>query len=149
MPAYRCTNTHTLDQNGFSLIEVLIALFVLSVGILGVATMQTVAIKGNANANRLSESTDWAADRAERFFAMDYDDAALQDTNNNGALGLDNDEAPDGGPVSSGIFSNYSVMWNVAPEEPMPDTKTIHIIVTRNDQPSKKVTFKYIKMKYM
>jgi len=150
MPVYSYMNRSNLNQDGFSLVEALIALFVLSIGILALTAMQTVAIKGNAGANRISESTNWAADQAEQIFVMDYDDANLQDTNSNGLAGLDNDEAPDGGPVSSGIFSNYSVVWNVAVDEPMPETKTIHVIVTRNDQDSsKRVTFEYIKMKYM
>lgn len=156
MPVWSNTTRANVHQGGFTLIEVLVAIVILSIGIMALSTMQTVAIQGNATANRITDSSNWAADRAEQIFTMDYGDKVnattcdndeLYDANGDGVAGLDDSESPDCGPVTKG---NYSIVWNVAEDEPMPDTKTIHVIVTRSDQDnSKRVTFEYVKMKYM
>lgn len=54
-------------QEGFSLIEVLVALVILAVGLLGLALFQTTAIKGNAIAAKWTVATELAQDRLEKF----------------------------------------------------------------------------------
>jgi type IV pilus assembly protein PilV len=54
-------------EEGFSLIEVLIALVILAVGLLGLALFQTTAIKGNAIASKWTVATELAQDRLEKF----------------------------------------------------------------------------------
>jgi prepilin-type N-terminal cleavage/methylation domain-containing protein len=54
-------------QEGFSLIEVLVALVILAVGLLGLATFQITAIRGNAIASKWTVATELAQDRLERF----------------------------------------------------------------------------------
>ena len=54
-------------KEGFSLIEVLVALAILAVGLLGLALFQTTAIKGNAIASKWTVATELAQDRLERF----------------------------------------------------------------------------------
>jgi len=54
-------------KEGFSLIEVLVALAILAVGLLGLALFQTTAIKGNAIAAKWTVATELAQDRLERF----------------------------------------------------------------------------------
>ena len=54
-------------KEGFSLIEVLVALVILAVGLLGLALFQTTAIKGNAIASKWTVATELAQDRLERF----------------------------------------------------------------------------------
>ena len=53
------------EQNGFTLLEVLIALTILSVGILAVAQMQIAAIKGNSTARKFSQGIVIAQDQIE------------------------------------------------------------------------------------
>jgi type IV pilus modification protein PilV len=60
-------------KEGFSLIEVLIALVILAVGLLGLALFQTTAIKGNAIASKWTVATELAQDRLERFRHVGWD----------------------------------------------------------------------------
>jgi prepilin-type N-terminal cleavage/methylation domain-containing protein len=54
-------------EAGFSLIEVLAAMTILAVGLLGLALLQTTAIKGNAIASKASIATQIAQDKLEWF----------------------------------------------------------------------------------
>ena len=52
-------------QDGFTLIEVLIAIVILSVGLLGMASLTVGIIKGNKFSNDLSTATTLAQDKME------------------------------------------------------------------------------------
>lgn len=65
-------------QSGFSMIEVLIAVLILAVGLLGVAGVQVVSMQNTANANLRSQATILAQDMAERIRANG--NALLSDT---------------------------------------------------------------------
>jgi type IV pilus assembly protein PilV len=54
-------------QQGFSMLEVLIALMVLTVGLLGLAAMQEFAVNRSIDANELSIATNLAAEMIERI----------------------------------------------------------------------------------
>lgn len=54
-------------QRGFSMLEVLIALMVLTVGLLGLAAMQEFALTRSVDANELSIATNLAAEMIERI----------------------------------------------------------------------------------
>lgn len=54
---------------GFTLVEVLVALVILSIGILGLASLQTVSLNSNAVANQTSQATALAYDMADRMRA--------------------------------------------------------------------------------
>ncbi len=56
-----------VKNDGFSLIEVLVSLIILAVGLLGLALLQTTAIKGNEIANKSTVATELAQDSLERF----------------------------------------------------------------------------------
>ncbi|RMF13157.1 MAG: type IV pilus modification protein PilV [Gammaproteobacteria bacterium] len=57
------------QQRGFSMIEVLVALVILAVGLLGVATMQSVSLQASKNANLRSVAIFLASDMADRMRA--------------------------------------------------------------------------------
>jgi type IV pilus assembly protein PilV len=54
-------------EEGFSLIEVLVALTILAVGLLSLALLQVTAIKGNAGALKSTIATDLAQTKLELF----------------------------------------------------------------------------------
>lgn len=56
-------------QNGFTLLEVLIALLVLSIGLLGLAALQTVGLKSNQMAAMRTQATQAAYDITDRMRA--------------------------------------------------------------------------------
>ena len=66
------------NHNGFTLIEAVISLGVLSIGILAMFSMQTLGIRGNANASRISSQATWGANEAEQILTAAY--AATVDT---------------------------------------------------------------------
>ena len=57
----------TRGEEGFSLIEVLVALAILAVGLLSLALLQVTAIKGNAGASKSTIATDLAQAKLELF----------------------------------------------------------------------------------
>lgn len=74
---------------GFSLIEVLIAVLVLSVGLLGLAGMQATSLRFNHNAYMRSQATFLAHDMLERM-------RANRDQASTYAIGIGEDAAGDG-----------------------------------------------------
>jgi type IV pilus assembly protein PilV len=56
-------------QNGFSLLEVLIALIVLSIGLLGHSKIQALGVRASSDANLRTEATFLANDMIERMRA--------------------------------------------------------------------------------
>ncbi len=63
----------TWDFNqGFTLIEVMIAMVIFLVGILGVAAVQTNTTKDNISANRTTRSFIWCSDRMEVLKSLPY-----------------------------------------------------------------------------
>ncbi|MCK4488100.1 MAG: prepilin-type N-terminal cleavage/methylation domain-containing protein [Desulfobacterales bacterium] len=120
-------------EKGFTLLEVLIAISIFSIGILAVGTMQISSIRGNASARTHTEAATWAADRVERLMALPYNHPDLQDTDGDGAAGLnDATEATDDNPNPPPREGVYTIFWNVADNTPITNTKTITVIVTWN-----------------
>jgi len=125
--------------SGFTLLEVLIALVVLAVGILGVASMQISAIRGNSHGRQITEATSVASALMENLLAREYIDACLVDLNADEDAGLNNGWAtrdlpnPDPtGPcpdVPVPVPQEYNLFWNIAEDWPATSTKTIRIFV--------------------
>lgn len=124
-------NTQIASNNrGFTLIEVLVAMVILSIGIIALTSMQTTGIKGNATANILTTGGTWAADSVERIFAMEYND--LKDT------------------TSTSVDGHYSTNWEVTDDTPLPNTKTVAVTVTSSDGgEQRRVVVNYIIAKYV
>jgi type IV pilus assembly protein PilV len=121
-------------RQGFTLIEVLIALVILTVGLLAAAKMQISAIQGNYFSSNTSTALSLAEQKMEDLLGRAYSDAAVADTQagNNGNLTSlvtkDHEEnnVDEEGVVGGGI---YHRVWNVADDTPISNTKTITILV--------------------
>ena len=117
-------NNMASNNKGFTLVEVMIGMAIFVIGYLAVASMQMVAIKGDANARKTTEAATLAADRLETLIVLPYDNIAS------------------GGPVTEGA---YTVSWQVTDDLPLPNTKTITINVNWQHGGTRNFDASYIK----
>jgi type IV pilus assembly protein PilV len=104
-------------KNGFSLIEVLIALIFLAIGLLAMASLQVTSVRGNFFSNNLMQATYIAQDRLEFLKNLPLDAPSLGPGNHedgttqvadllfNRSYSVEND--PNGY-----LKMNYLVRWN-------------------------------------
>ncbi|MFT5698176.1 MAG: prepilin-type N-terminal cleavage/methylation domain-containing protein [Desulforhopalus sp.] len=59
---------------GFTLIETVIAIFILVIGIMSLYSMQISSIQGNAGANRITLGTSWGQDQIEEMLLRELED---------------------------------------------------------------------------
>jgi type IV pilus assembly protein PilV len=65
-------------ESGFTLVELLMAMGLSTVGLLGLISLQGMAIRGNARARSLSEATALAQERVETLQVTPYAQLAAQ-----------------------------------------------------------------------
>jgi type IV pilus assembly protein PilV len=65
------------DNRGFTLLEVIIAVSVLTIGILAMGVLQTSSVRLNSNAKGITEASAWATDTMEDIMALAFTDAAI------------------------------------------------------------------------
>jgi len=112
------------QENGFTMIEVMIAIVVFSFALLGLGVLQLRAIKDNSSAIGTTEALNVAQNKMEELIALPLIDAQLNDTNGDGDNGLGFPTriqvlqgAPAGFDHNQTINNgtrDYNVYWNVA-----------------------------------
>jgi type IV pilus assembly protein PilV len=132
------------NSKGFTLIEVMVALGVFSVGFVAFLMMTTTAIRGSANASRINDAGNWAGDRLESLLRMPYDSGTNGLDDDGDTVADNNEEQFDAivddiddmdrvdGAADYSITSpdnNYTIYWNVAQNEPGMNMKTVRVIV--------------------
>jgi len=135
-------------EQGFTLIEILIAITVFAIGILAVGKMQITAIQGNSRANCLTTAATIAQSKIEELISLNYNDPLLADGDLDGTNQDSNDDGIDDSGNDFGLNDNtvgnadgsvqyqavgnlqYNIFWNIAPDEPTTDTKIVRVIVT-------------------
>lgn len=132
-------------QKGFSILEVIISIAILSIGILATARMQTVAVRSTSLASRITVDSIAAQDLIERVVSAPYSDPSLTDTNDNGASGLDNEGSAADFYMENQV-DHYKLSMNIADDQPIANSKLVRVIVeTRAPGGSKKTTYNFIK----
>jgi len=144
------TSARIRNQRGFSLIEALIAMVLLSIGLLGAGLMQIGGIKANTNAAGRTTGLGVAQSIMEDLRSLPLDDARLSDTGSRGnnlddgrpvaggnPIPLDADQRWDG--TATGLYTaadgqTYTVFWNVDQDAPLDGARTLRLFVYWNDQ---------------
>lgn len=119
--------TSQKDQ-GFTLIEVLIALTIFAVGLLAVAAMQTSAITVNSTAGQMTTRMTWAQDKLEELMALPYSDPLLEDLGDPPS-GTDSAGNLHQETISEGSV-NYTILWTITDDTLITGTKLITVTVT-------------------
>ncbi|MFH2057810.1 MAG: prepilin-type N-terminal cleavage/methylation domain-containing protein [Pseudomonadota bacterium] len=108
------TDKQRKGQSGFSLVEILIAMAILSVGMMSIAAMQISAIRGNTQSNNLTDRTTSASNQIEHLLNLPFTSTDLLAGNHSPQTdGIDNDgdgivdENDDDGSL------NYIISWVV------------------------------------
>ena len=115
----RLTNSRIRDhrrsgnEDGFTLLEVLISTVILAVGLLGVAAMQLNAIQGNAFAHKMNDASERIQTKIEEFRTRPFEDVQSEEE----------DEDEDG-------FTRVSVVQD---DTPIAGAKTIVVTVSWRD----------------
>ena len=135
-------------EDGFTLIEALVAMVVLTIGILAVYSMQIFAIQSNSNSSNVTIASTWAATRVEQVIATSYDDLidtdgdgtnqdsdadGVDDVGINNNFGLDDLTAATADGNATSAEGDYTVFWNVAVDLPLAGVKTIRIYIQDNN----------------
>jgi Tfp pilus assembly protein PilV len=117
-------------EGGFMLVELMIALLVLTIGILGMMSMQVKGIHTNSSARRITQSAVIGADRFEKLMGLPFEDALL---------------APDSSHTR--VDGRYTIQWAVSPDNtPIRNVKTINVTVsTQEAGQQRSTTYVYYK----
>lgn len=117
----------TIRNDGFTLLEVLVAMVVFTLGVLALFAMQVGAIKGNSQASNITRATTVALDQIEQVLSWDSNavNANLADTNivfaGAGADGAnitaDGTRIVGNNPATAGYDGSgvYTVYWDGTP----------------------------------
>jgi type IV pilus modification protein PilV len=116
-------------NQGYTLIEVLIAMAIFAVGFLALATLQIKSIKQNASAKMYTEATSVAVESLERLISLPFDHSDLNQGNNPHSM----------------TTGGYTIEWNVQNDIPVTATKTIVINVTGTNPYAKPITIHFVK----
>jgi type IV pilus modification protein PilV len=116
-------------NQGYTLIEVLIAMAIFAVGFLALATLQIKSIKQNASAKMYTEATSVAVESLERLISLPFDHSDLNQGNNPHSM----------------TTGGYTIQWNVQDDIPVTATKTIVINVTGTNPYAKPITIHFVK----
>jgi prepilin-type N-terminal cleavage/methylation domain-containing protein len=115
------------NDEGYTLIEMLIAIAILSIGLLAVATMQISSIRVNDTARRMTRRATIAQDRLEYIVSLKYTHAVLTS----------------GAHTDGSAPSGYSISWTVSTGGTLPPlTKLIRVNVTERGKTTTMSTIK-------
>lgn len=128
------TGTKTVvygQNNGFSLIEILIAIFIFSICVLGVASMQSNALLGSRDARKLSQVTEKAVAIIEQLSMLPYNHPWLNTGTTSPAQETDGMDNNDNGIIDeTDETGDFTVQWTVGANSIISATKTVSVTVS-------------------
>jgi prepilin-type N-terminal cleavage/methylation domain-containing protein len=145
-------------ESGFTLVEIMVAIVILSIGLLASASMQLSAVHVNSSAYGMTAATNLAQSRLEELMALQYtqaftdqdlmgDDAvgvaleSFTDSNSNGLwdfgesyVDSNGNSVWDAAHVDPNPPPGYTITWSVIDNRPVEHAKFIRMYVTRHDK---------------
>lgn len=117
----------TGNQNGFTLLEIMVALTIFAVGLLGVAGLQLQSISYNSGSNTRTVATSIAQGALEEILAQDETAAVFQADNADMVWDLDPASAATTRTVPAG--GTYSALWSVIADDPVPRMSRVRVTI--------------------
>ena len=112
---------------GFTLIEVLIAMTILAIGLLALSSMQETSAQGNLTAREITQAVNISEKQIETLMNLTY--ANCTDSDGDGYSGLyDGLGGADNSLNATLNNKRYTVYWNVA-ENATENFKDIHFVI--------------------
>ncbi len=128
------------DESGFSLLELLVALFVLSIGLLGTASLTTTAIFSSRIAQNITVETNMARSALDEIFSRPQDDAIFLAAVTTIAYDLDTSTADWTRSVQGEV---YSANYSITPNNPIMGLTQISVtVISSNNRSATLTTFK-------
>ena len=122
------------SNNGYSLLEVMVAFTILTVSILGILPVTAFMLKQNTNNAHFAQARYIMEQYSEFIRSVDYDDVMLTDDGD--TTDLFNIITPDRCDSNTMYGQKYYVRLNIAQNVPVTDVKTINITITWKDPSS-------------
>ena len=116
--------THRSNEQGFTLVEVIIAMVIFSFGTLAIVNMQISSMQGNSTARRITAQSVVAQNKLEQLFVLAYDNPWLEPAGN--PPGADSD----GNTHQETTPHGYTVSWDVIDDDPIADSKLVTVTVS-------------------
>jgi len=136
-----------LDDGGFTLLEVLVAIVIISIGLLAVAGMQTTAITANSSANNLTLALQLAEEMVDRIRVNGGDTPEIYDNLDTGNCAGLTDTTARGDcnqwqtRLAGSGLSNAQGTVRVLTNNPISNTATVTVIVRWGTVSTRTVTF--------
>ena len=140
---------HTANNQGFTVVELMVAVVITVIAFVGLATMEIACINGNSIASNVTTGMTMAQDTMEELKCLHINDPRLDDNNvsNNVNLRDGIEDFADVGSLATADDGHreenidakgnpggaYTRFWNVADDTPLDGQKTLMVIVTWRD----------------
>jgi type IV pilus assembly protein PilV len=138
------TRNRIMDQRGFSLLELLIAVTLLAVGMLAVASMQGTAIGANTIANRYTTLATLAQQTMEDIGSWSREDIRLRTNLPN--VDYDLDPATDGTLLVIPGMGTFRATYSITPNSINPGVTRIDVTVTDGSRTFEVNTYKVVRV---
>jgi len=115
----------SIKSRGFSLIEILIAIVILSISLLALASLMVTTTQNNSFGGHMTEATTFAQDMLERLRVSPWENVVSNADQVTGSTGI-----------------NYDRNWVVSPNPTSPDDtlRTVSITINWNDKVDHSIT---------
>ena len=115
----------SIKSRGFSLIEILIAIVILSISLLALASLMVTTTQNNSFGGHMTEATTFAQDMLERLRVSPWENVVSNADQVTGSTGI-----------------NYDRNWVVSPNPTSPDDtlRTVTMTINWNDKVDHSIT---------